>query len=160
MSLFRGAVRRPGPWAVTVVGCAIALCAACSSPEPGTSPSPPAGTPATSPVQARAACAELRAEGQQFAKTLQQYDAGQTSRIQVLAAAENLLHTAQATLPVVGAALRTQVERVRSTTQALVTTLRASPPASANQVKSAAQDVLDALKDLDRQCTSPSATPT
>jgi hypothetical protein len=146
--------------AVAVIGCAIGICAACSSPDPGGSPSPPAGSSATSPAQASAACAELRAEGQQFGKTLQQYEAGQTSRVQVLAAAENLLHTAQDTLPMVGAALRTQVEQVRSTTQTLVTTLRASPPASTNQVKSAAQDVLDALKDLDRQCAGQSTTPT
>jgi hypothetical protein len=60
---------------------------------------------------------------------------------------------------VVGAALRAQVEQVRSAAQTLVTTLRASPSASANQVKSAAQGVLDALKDLDRQCAGLSATP-
>jgi hypothetical protein len=160
MTLYSGAGRRSGPLAVAVIASAIGLCVACSSPDPGSSTSPAVNPSATSPLQASAACAELRADGRQFQETLRQYQAGQSSRIQVLAAAENLLHSAQEALAAASTALRTQVERVRSAAQALITTLRASPPVSADQVRSAANRVLDALNGLERLCASPGATPT
>ena len=74
----------------------------------------------------------------------------------MLAQAETLVRTAQDTLPVIGGALRTQVQLVSSAGQTLVNTLRASPPPTTSQVKSAAQGVLDALEGLSQLCTSPS----
>jgi hypothetical protein len=106
------------------------------------------------------ACAQLQTDGRQLAETYQKYSAGQTSRVQVLASAENLLHTARDTLAATGGTLRAQIERVQSAVQTLVATLRASPPPSSGKVRSAAQGVVDAFRGLDRLCASPSVSPT
>jgi hypothetical protein len=167
--------RRPGRWrnvagrlAVTVIGCAIGVCAACSSPDaatpqPASSSAPEMGgsssrTMAPSQSHPPSACAQLQTDGRRLAETLDKYSAGQTSRVQVLAAAENLLRTAQDTLATTGGALRAQVERVQSAVQTVIATLRASPPPSAGKLRSAAQGVLNALKGLDRPCASPGAS--
>ena len=112
---------------------------------------------ASSSAQARlVACTTLQAAGTTMSETLTKFVNGQATAAQLEAATESLVAAAQNAVTMAGGAISTQAAQVRVKAQALAVTLRATPPPTTDQVKAAALQVQDALKELQRPCASPS----
>ena len=168
-----GTARRPARFTAALLVGAAGVVGACTSTGSGPAPATPlrspqatttgsrSGTSMASSEQAHlvAACTQLQAAGASLSDTWQRYTKGQTTRAEVLAAARNAVNAAQNVAGPAGTELRSQVQQVRTTAQAFAATLQASPPPAPEQIRAAAQPVLDALQGLQAPCASASASP-
>lgn len=149
------------------VGLVAGLATACQTSSPGEQPSSPAtSSPATTTASPNvsetpspgasesAACTQLQTAGATLSDTWQRYTAGQVPLSEVVTAVENLVAAAKVAGESSSGALHAQAEDVKSATQDLDTTLRASPPPNREQIKASAQRVLDALKAMQLPCQS------